>query len=60
MALRSELAELLSGFEKRMKFINIVRCLLGYKYPDNIRTMIPDKMILDNMIVAVLVYIKDF
>ena len=59
MALRSELAELLSGFEKRMKFINIVRCLLGYKYPDNIRTMIPDKMILDNMIVAVLVYIKD-
>lgn len=59
MALRSELAELLLGFEKRMKFINIVRCLLDYKYPDNIRQMIPDKKILDNMIVAVLVYIKD-
>lgn len=59
MALRSEISELLSGFEKRMKFINIVRCLLDYRYPDNIREMIPDKRILDNMIVAVLVFIKD-
>lgn len=59
MALRSELKELLSGFEKRMKFINIVRCLLEYRYPDEIRAMIPEKRILDNVIVAVLVYIKD-
>ena len=59
MALRSELSELLAGFEKRMKFINIVRCLLDYKYHDHIREMIPDKRILDNMIVAVLVFIKD-
>jgi len=59
MALRSELSELLAGFEKRMKFINIVRYLLDYKYPDHIREMIPDKRILDNMIVAVLVFIKD-
>lgn len=59
MALCSELSELLAGFEKRMKFINIVRCLLDYKYPDHIREMIPDKRILDNMIVAVLVFIKD-
>ena len=59
MVLRSELSELLAGFEKRMKFINIVRCLLDYKYPDHIREMIPDKRILDNMIVAVLVFIKD-
>lgn len=59
MSLRSELSEMLAGFEKRMKFINIVRCLLDYKYPDNIREMIPDKKILDNMIVAVLVFIKD-
>ncbi|MEE1218634.1 MAG: hypothetical protein U0L20_01765 [Ruminococcus sp.] len=59
MALCSELSELLSGFEKRMKFINIVRCLLDYKYPDNIRAMLPDKKILDNIIVAVLVFIKD-
>ena len=59
MVLRSELSELLTGFEKRMKFINIVRCLLDYKYPDHIREMIPDQRILDNMIVAVLVFIKD-
>ena len=59
MALRSELSELLAGFEKRMKFINIVRCLLDYKYPEHIREMIPDKRVLDNMIVAVLVFIKD-
>lgn len=59
MVLRSELAELLSGFEKRMKFINIVRFLLEYKFPDQIRAMIPDKSILDNVIVAVLVYIND-
>lgn len=59
MILRSELSELLSGFEKRMKFINIVRCLLDYKYPDHIREMIPDKKILDNIIVSVLVFIKD-
>ena len=43
MTLRSELSEFLSGFEKRMKFINIVRCLLDYKYPDHIRDMVPDK-----------------
>ena len=59
MALGSEVSELLSGFEKRMKFINIVRCLLDYKYPDNIRAMIPDKKILDNIVVAVLVFIKE-
>ncbi len=59
MALGSDVSELLSGFEKRMKFINIVRCLLDYKYPDNIRAMIPDKKILDNIVVAVLVFIKE-
>ncbi len=59
MALRSELKELLSDFEKRMKFINIVRCLLNYRYPDAIAAMVPDRQILDNVIVAVLVYIKD-
>lgn len=59
MTLRSELAELLAGFEQRMKFINIVRCLLEYRYPDEIRMMIPNKKVLDNMILAVLIYIKD-
>ena len=57
--LRSETSELLAGFEKRMKFINIVKCILDYKYPDNIKAMIPDKEILDNIVIAVLVFIKD-
>ena len=59
MKLRSEIAELLSGFEKRMKFINIARFLLEYSYRDNIREMIPDQDLLDNIIVAVLVFIKE-
>ena len=59
MAMRSELTQLLAGFEKRMKFINIVRCLIDYKYPDAIRLMLPDHMVLDNIIIAVLVFIKD-
>ena len=59
MALRSELKELLSDFEKRMKFIHIVKCFLNYRYPEAIRRMIPDQQILENIIVAVLVYIKD-
>lgn len=61
MKLRPELTELLSGFEKRMKFIDIMRYLLDYSYEhrDRIRRMIPEKDILDNMIVAVLVFIKE-
>ncbi len=59
MALRSELKELLADFEKRMKFINIVRCVLDYKYPDAIRKIFPNKLVLDNVIISVLVYIKD-
>ena len=59
MALRSELKELLSDFEKRMKFIHIVRCLLDYRYPEAIHTVIPDRQILDNVIVTVLLFIKD-
>ena len=59
MALRSETAALLAGFEKRMKFINMMRFLLEYSYPNAIQEMIPDKKILDNLVLAVLVYIKD-
>ena len=51
--------ELLSGFEKRMKFINIARYLFLYTYKDQIKAMVPDRDILDNLIVAVLVFIKE-
>lgn len=57
--LRPELNELLLGFEKRMKFINIARYLVEYPYRDNIKLMIPDRDVLNNLIVAVLVYIKE-
>lgn len=59
MPLRTETAELLAGFEKRMKFINIVKSILDYKYPDAIKAMIPVKEILDNIVIAVLVFIKE-
>ena len=59
MGLRPEIAELLSGFDKRMKFINIARFLLDYSYKDHIKAMIPDREIVDNLIVAVLVFIKE-
>ena len=59
MKLRPEIVELLSGFEKRMKFINIARYLMEYSYRDNIKEMIPDKDVLDNIIVAVLVFIEE-
>ena len=60
MILRSELNELLNGFEKRMKFINIVRCLINYKYTDQIRSMFLDQRgVLDNLILGVMVFIKE-
>lgn len=59
MKLRQEIAELLSGFDKRMKFIDIARYLMEYPVKNNIEKMIPDRDILNNVIVAVLVYIKE-
>lgn len=59
MGIRPEIAELLSGFEKRMKFINIARSILEYSYRENIKEMIPDMDLLNNIIVAVLVFIKE-
>ena len=59
MKLKPETVEMLSGFEKRMKFIDIARYLTEYPYKDNIKAMIRDKEILDNLIVAVLVFIKE-
>ena len=58
MKLRQDITELLGGFESRMKFINIARAIL--KYPkDQIRAMIPDRVVIENLTVAVLVFIKE-
>lgn len=59
MVLRQDISELLSGFESRMRFIHITRAIFDYPYKDSIRAMIPDRAVLDNLIVAVLVFIKE-
>ena len=59
MILRQDISELLSGFESRMRFIHIARAVFYYPYKDHIREMIPDRAVLDNLIVAVLVFIKE-
>lgn len=56
--LRQDITELLGGFENRMKFINISRAIL--KNPkDQIKEMITDRAVIDNLTVAVLVFIKE-
>lgn len=60
--MKKEVAEVLNGFEKRMKFINIVRMITEYKYPDAISKMFgksTEKDKLTNIVLAVMVYIKE-
>lgn len=60
MQLKNEVAEVLNGFEKRMKFINIVRTITEYKYADNIRAIFgSERDRLTNIILAVMVFIKE-
>lgn len=60
MQLKNEVAEVLNGFEKRMKFINIVRTITEYKYADNIRAIFgAERDRLTNIILAVMVFIKE-
>jgi hypothetical protein len=62
MSFKSEMEEILNGFEKRMKFVNIVRAITEYRYSDEIRSIFgsgneQDK--LTNIILAVMVFIKE-
>ena len=59
MGLKPDLSEMLSGFDRRMKFINIAKYMVDYSFKDSIKEMIPDRNVMDNLIVLVLVYIKE-
>ena len=51
---------LLNGFEKRMKFINIMQCFVRNTFPEHIRKMINgNSQILANIIIAVMVFIEE-
>lgn len=60
MSFNKETLEILSGIEKRMKFINIMRSLVRVYYPDNIKKMIHGNSdILSNIIIAILAFIEE-
>lgn len=58
--LSPETKELLEGFEKRMRFVNIVKYIRKHSFTDEIKEFFPnDQDVMDNLIMAVLVFIMD-
>ena len=59
MALKPDTKEQLNGFEARMKTVTVGKTIFDYTPTDKVRAMIPDKGILDNIILMVMVFIMD-
>ena len=58
--LSKETTELLEGFEKRMKFVNVIKYIKKHGFTDEIKEFFPeDQDLMDNLVVAVLVFIMD-
>lgn len=58
--LSKETTELLEGFEKRMKFVNVIKYIKKHGFTDEIKESFPeDQDLMDNLVVAVLVFIMD-
>ncbi len=57
---QKEIQTILNGFEKRMKFINIMQTFIKTSFPDNIRAMINgNSQLFTNIVIAVMVYIEE-
>lgn len=58
--LSNETSELLDGFEKRMKFVNVIKYIKKHGFTDEIKEFFPDDQdMMDNLVIAVLVFIMD-
>lgn len=58
--LSPETQELLEGFEKRMRFVNIVKYIRKHSFTDEIKEFFPnDQDIMDNLVLSVIVFIMD-
>lgn len=58
--LSNETKELLEGFEKRMKFVNVIKYIKKHGFTDEIKDFFPDDQdMMDNLVIAVLVFIMD-
>lgn len=52
--------ELLEGFEKRMKFVNVIKYIKKHGFTDEIKEFFPDDQdMMDNLVISVLVFIMD-